>query len=37
MTKEINTNFNYNEVVKKCKTIDDDMGKNGLIQRASSV
>lgn len=27
------TNFNYNEEIKKCKTIDDVMGKNGLIQR----
>ena len=33
MTKKINTNFDYNEEVKKCKTIDDVMGKNGLIQR----
>lgn len=31
MTKKINTNFDYNEEVKKCKTIDDIMGKNGLI------
>ena len=23
MTKKINTNFDYNEEVKKCKTIDD--------------
>lgn len=33
MTKIINNNFDYNEEVKKCKTIDDVMGKNGLIQR----
>jgi transposase-like protein len=33
MTKEIDTNFNYNEEVKKCKTIDDVMGKDGLIER----
>jgi len=33
MTKRNETNFNYNEEVKKCKTIDDVMGKNGLIQR----
>lgn len=33
MTKEIDTNFNYEEEVKKCKSIDDVMGKNGLIQR----
>ena len=31
--KKINTNFDYNEEVRKCKTIDDVMGKNGLIQR----
>lgn len=33
MKNKINTNFDYNEEVKKCKTIDDVMGKNGLIQR----
>ncbi|WP_461207107.1 IS256 family transposase [Clostridium sp. DL1XJH146] len=33
MTKKIDTNFNYKEEVKKCKSIDDVMGKNGLIQR----
>lgn len=33
MTKKINTDFDYNEEVKRCKTIDDVMGKNGLIQR----
>lgn len=33
MAKKINTDFDYNEEVKKCKTIDDVMGKNGLIQR----
>ena len=33
MTKIINNNFDYNEEVKKCKTIDDVMGKNGLIQK----
>lgn len=26
-------NFDYNEEIKKCKTIDDVMGKNGLIQK----
>ena len=26
-------NFNYNSEVKKCKTIDDVLGKNGLVQR----
>jgi len=33
MSKKIETNFDYNEEVRKCKTIDDVMGKNGLIQR----
>ena len=33
MTKNINTNFYYNEEVRKCKIIDDVMSKNGLIQR----
>ncbi|QGU96343.1 IS256 family transposase [Clostridium bovifaecis] len=33
MTKKIETNFDYNEEIKKCRTIDDVMGKNGLIQR----
>ncbi|HBJ2622692.1 TPA: IS256 family transposase [Clostridium botulinum] len=33
MTRKIDTNFDYNEEIKKCKTIDDVMGKNGLIQR----
>lgn len=33
MPKNIDTNFDYNAEVKKCKTIDDVMGKNGLIQR----
>ena len=33
MTKKIDTNFDYNEEIKKCKTIDDVMGKNGLIQK----
>ena len=33
MTKRKETNFNYDEEVKKCKTIDDVMGKNGLIQK----
>lgn len=27
------SNFDYNEEIKKCKTIDDVMGKNGLIQK----
>ena len=33
MTRKTDTNFNYNEEVKKCKTIDDVFGKNGLVQR----
>lgn len=27
------TNFDYEQEVKKCKSLDDVMGKNGLIQR----
>lgn len=33
MTKPIDDDFNYKAEVKKCKTIDDVMGKDGLIQR----
>lgn len=33
MKKTEDANFDYNAEVKKCKTIDDVMGKNGLIQR----
>jgi putative transposase len=33
MTKPIDDNFDYKSEVKKCKTIDDVMGKDGLIQR----
>jgi len=33
MTKPIDANFDYKSEVKKCKTIDDVMGKDGLIQR----
>ncbi len=33
MTKKRNINFDYNEEVKKCKTIDDVLGKNGLVQK----
>ena len=33
MTRKDNTNFDYNEEVKRCKTIDDVLGKNGLVQR----
>ena len=33
MTKKDDINFDYNEEVKKCKTIDDVIGKDGLVQR----
>ena len=33
MTKKDDINFDYTEEVKKCKTIDDVIGKNGLVQR----
>jgi len=33
MTKPIDDDFDYKSEVKKCKTIDDVMGKDGLIQR----
>ena len=33
MTRKIDTDFDYNKEIKRCKTIDDVMGKNGLIQR----
>jgi transposase-like protein len=33
MTKPIDDNFDYKSEVKKCKTIGDVMGKDGLIQR----
>lgn len=33
MTKKDVINFDYNEEVKKCKTIDDVIGKDGLVQR----
>ena len=33
MTKKYDINFDYNEEVKKCKTIDDVIGKDGLVQR----
>ena len=33
MTKKDDINFDYNEEVKKCKTIDDVIGKNDLVQR----
>lgn len=33
MTKKTNINFDYNEEIKRCKTIDDVLGKNGLVQK----
>ena len=33
MTKKDDINFDYTEEVKKCKTIDDVIGKDGLVQR----
>ena len=33
MTKKDDINFDYNEEVKKCKTIDVVIGKDGLVQR----
>ena len=33
MTKKDDINFDYTEEGKKCKTIDDVIGKNGLVQR----
>lgn len=33
MTKPTDDDFDYKAEIKKCKTIDDVMGKNGLIQR----
>lgn len=33
MTKKTNINFDYNEEVKRCRTIDDVLGKNGLVQK----
>ena len=33
MARKIDINFDYNSEIKKCKTIDDVLGKNGLVQR----
>lgn len=33
MIRDIDDGFDYNAEVKKCKTIDDVLGKNGLVQR----
>ena len=32
MSRPLDDDFDYKAEVKKCKTIDDVMGKNGLIQ-----
>ena len=33
MARKKDINFDYNSEIKKCKTIDDVLGKNGLVQR----
>ena len=33
MARKNDFNFDYNSEIKKCKTIDDVLGKNGLVQR----
>ena len=33
MARKNDINFDYNSEIKKCKTIDDVLGKNGLVQR----
>ena len=33
MTRKNDVNFDYNVEVKKCKTIDDVLGKNELVQK----
>lgn len=33
MKRKTDINFDYNEEVKKCKTIDAVLGKNGLVQK----
>ena len=33
MRRKKDINFDYNSELKKCKTIDDVLGKNGLVQR----
>ena len=33
MGRKNDINFDYNSEVKRCKTIDDVLGKNGLVQR----
>ena len=37
MGRKNDINFDYNSEVKKCKTIDNVLGKNGLVQRLNSM
>ena len=37
MGRKNDINFDYNSEVKKCKTIDNVIGKNGLVQRLNSM
>ena len=37
MERKNDINFDYNSEVKKCKTIDNVLGKNGLVQRLNSM
>ena len=37
MGRKNDINFDYNWEVKKCKTIDNVLGKNGLVQRLNSM
>ena len=37
MGRKNDINFDYNSEVKKCKTIDNVLGKNGLVKRLNSM
>ena len=37
MGRKNDINFDYNSEVKKCKKIDNVLGKNGLVQRLNSM
>ena len=37
MGRKNDINFDYNSEVKKCKTIDNVLGENGLVQRLNSM
>ena len=37
MGRKNDINFDYNSEVKKCNTIDNVLGKNGLVQRLNSM